>query len=110
MGEIDEKHTYHHFRKYSEYMRDWIFFLKEGECAFDNLLPHQRPHRIIKGKYVANKMKCKGKYTRTYWNKVGLCIHTRNDWLGRQNTIHPVDDRGFSISELILMKTIPDSF
>jgi DNA (cytosine-5)-methyltransferase 1 len=37
------------------------------------------------------------KYKRQYWNKVAPCIHTRNDILSSQNTVHPVDDRVFSI-------------
>lgn len=38
------------------------------------------------------------------------CVHTRNDILSSQNTVHPTDDRVFSIRELMLMMNIPKSF
>ena len=37
-------------------------------------------------------------------------VHTRNDLLAAQNTIHPAEDRVFSIRELMAMMTIPDDF
>ena len=91
-------------------MRDWIHDLDEGESAFDNEDENKRPHRIVDGKIVPNVKKNSSKYTRQYWNKVGPCIHTRNDILASQNTIHPVDDRVFSIRELMLMMNIPNEF
>lgn len=110
IGEIDDKDIYHNFRKYPEHMRSWISGLDEGKSAFDNKNPLEKPHRIINGEYVLNKRKNADKYTRQYWNKVGPCIHTRNDQLASQNTIHPSDDRVFSIRELMMMMTIPDDF
>ena len=110
IGEIDDKDIYHNFRKYPEHMRSWISGLDEGKSAFDNENPLEKPHRIINGEYVLNKRKNADKYTRQYWNKVGPCIHTRNDQLASQNTIHPSDDRVFSIRELMMMMTIPDDF
>ncbi len=110
MGEIDENDIYHFFRKYPAYMRDWIHDLKEGECAFDNVDDLKKPHQIIDGKLVINQQKNADKYTRQYWNKVGPCVHTRNDQLASQNTIHPKDDRVFSIRELMLMMTVPFEF
>lgn len=59
---------------------------------------------------VINKQKNGDKYRRQFWNKVGPCIHTRNDQLASQNTIHPTDDRVFSIRELMLMMTVPRGF
>src|SRR5699024_1170655 len=50
------------------------------------------------------------KYTRQRWEEVAPCIHTRNDILASQNTVHPEDDRVFSIRELMLMMNIPKSF
>ena len=50
------------------------------------------------------------KYTRQFWDKVGPCVHTRNDQLASQNTIHPSDDRVFSIRELMMMMTVPFDF
>ncbi|MDD9797716.1 MAG: Eco57I restriction-modification methylase domain-containing protein, partial [Alphaproteobacteria bacterium] len=41
---------------------------------------------------------------------VAPCIHTRNDILSSQNTIHPKDDRVFSIRELMRMMSIPEDF
>ena len=110
MGEIDKNDIYHNFRTYEENMRDWIHDLKEGESAFDNEDETKRPHRIVNGKLVPNVNKNSSKYTRQYWDKVAPCIHTRNDILASQNTIHPVDDRVFSIRELMLMMNIPKDF
>lgn len=109
-GEIDENDIYHSFRTYPEHMRAWISDLKEGQSAFDNVDDRKKPHRIIDGKIVVNQRKNADKYTRQYWDKVGPCIHTRNDQLASQNTIHPCDDRVFSIRELMLMMTVPYSF
>ncbi len=110
MGEIDSEDIYHNFRSYREDMRNWVHNLKEGESAFDNEDISKRPHRIIDGKIVPNVKKNGSKYTRQYWNKPGPCIHTRNDILASQNTIHPSDDRVFSIRELMIMMNIPKSF
>lgn len=110
MGEIDPKDIYHFFRPYPEYMRNWIKDLKEGQSAFDNKDIEKRPHQIINGELVQNKRKNADKYTRQFWDKVGPCVHTRNDQLASQNTIHPSDDRVFSIRELMRMMTVPNSF
>ena len=109
-GEIDPNDIYHQFRKYPEYMRCWISDLKEGQSAFDNLDDLKKPHQIIDGKVVINKQKNADKYKRQYWDRVGPCVHTRNDQLASQNTIHPEDDRVFSIRELMRMMTVPDEF
>lgn len=109
-GEIDENDIYHAFRMYPEHMRSWIADLKEGESAFDNDDDEKKPHQIINGKLVINKQKNRDKYKRQNWDKVGPCIHTRNDQLASQNTIHPKDDRVFSIREIMLLMTVPDSF
>jgi len=109
-GEIDKNDIYQAFRVYPEHMRAWISDLKEGESAFDNTDDSKKPHQIIDGKLVINKQKNGDKYKRQIWEKVGPCIHTRNDQLASQNTIHPVDDRVFSIRELMLMMTVPENF
>lgn len=109
-GEYDENDYYHSFRIYPEHMRDWICDLKQGESAFDNEDDYKKPHQIINGNLVINKSKNGDKYTRQIFSKVAPCIHTRNDQLASQNTIHPVDDRVFSIRELMHMMSIPDSF
>lgn len=109
-GEICSKDFYHSFRTYPEEMRCWVHGLKEGESAFDNKDERKRPHRIVDGVIIPNKNKNGDKYTRQFWNKVAPCIHTRNDQLASQNTIHPVEDRVFSIRELMKLMTIPDSF
>ncbi len=105
-----EKDIYHNFRYYEPKMRNWIKDLKEGESAFDNVNVQNRPHKIVNGKIVENVRKNGDKYTRLFWDKVGPCIHTRNDQLASQNTIHPVDDRVLSIRELMLLMTIPYDF
>lgn len=109
-GEIDSNDFYHAFRTYPEHMRAWIHDLQEGQSAFDNEDIEKRPHQVVDGKIVENTRKNADKYTRQYWDKVGPCVHTRNDQLASQNTIHPADDRVFSIRELMRMMTIPDDF
>ncbi len=109
-GEISDDDIYHSFRTYPEYMREWIHDLGEGESAFDNPDPRKRPHQIKNGVMVENIRKNGDKYQRTYWDKAGPCVHTRNDQLASQNTIHPRDDRVFSIRELMLMMTVPEEF
>lgn len=110
MGEITPDDIYHNFKAYRKDMRKWICDIGEGESAFDNKDIEKRPHRIINGEIVANVRKNGSKYTRQYWKKVGPCIHTRNDILSSQNTVHPEDDRVFSIRELMLMMNIPNDF
>lgn len=109
-GEIDPNDIYHAFRVYPEHMREWIKDLKEGESAFDNPDDTKKPHQVIDGKVVINQQKNGDKYKRQIWDKIGPCVHTRNDQLASQNTIHPVDDRVFSIRELMRMMTVPDTF
>ena len=109
-GEISPDDIFHFFRPYPEHMRSWISDLKEGESAFDNAEDEKKPHQIIDGKLIINQNKNGDKYKRQYWDKVGPCVHTRNDQLASQNTIHPCDDRVFSIRELMRMMTIPESF
>ncbi|MBD3842194.1 MAG: DNA cytosine methyltransferase, partial [Campylobacterales bacterium] len=110
MGEFDEDDLYHNFRPYQEHMRPWISSTKYGQSAFENDEIKLKPHRVINGEVVINQNKNGDKYKRQVWEKVAPCIHTRNDCLPSQNTIHPVDDRVFSIRELMLMMTIPSSF
>lgn len=109
-GEIDKDDIYHFFRSYPEHMREWIHDLKEGESAFDNEQDEKKPHTVVDGKIKINVQKTGDKYKRQYWNKVAPCIHTRNDLLASQNTIHPSDDRVFSIRELMNIMTIPKRF
>ena len=110
MGELWEKDFYHGFRSYSPNMEAWIAPIKEGQSAFDNEDELLRPHQIVDGKVVPNARKNGDKYTRCFWDKVAPCVHTRNDILASQNTIHPRDNRVFSIRELMLMMSVPDSY
>ena len=110
MGEISKQDIYHSFRKYDKKMLPWISHTPEGHSAFDNREDKYKPHKIVDGKIVVNTNKNGDKYTRCFWNKVAPCIHTRNDILASQSTIHPSDNRVFSIRELMRMMTIPDSF
>ena len=109
-GEISDTDFYHAFRTYSPEMRSWIHDLKEGQSAFDNEDPNKRPHRIVHGERIENTRKNRDKYTRQPWDRFVQCVHTRNDQLAAQNTIHPVEDRVFSIRELMTMMTIPENF
>jgi len=110
MGEIDKNDIYHNFRPYAEHMLPWIENTKEGQSAFDNIDPKRRPHQIINGKIVGNENKNGDKYSRCYWDKVAPCVHTRNDIFASQATIHPKDNRVFSVRELMRMMSVPDSF
>lgn len=108
--EISQEDFYHAFRTYKKDMRNWIHDLKEGESAFDNSDPEKRPHRIVDGKRVENIRKNRDKYTRQRWDRFPQCIHTRNDQLAAQNTIHPEQDRVFSIREIMALMTVPEEF
>lgn len=109
-GEISNDDIYHFFRVYPQHMREWICDLKEGESAFEQEDDNKKPHTIVNGQIKINANKTGDKYKRQYWDKVAPCIHTRNDQLASQNTIHPVDDRVFSVRELMNIMTIPKSF
>lgn len=110
MGECSSNDILHAFRPYEERMRSWIRDLAPGQSAFDNPDPEKRPHRIINGQRVPNVRKNGDKYRRVPWDGIAPCVHTRNDILASQNTVHPEDDRVFSIRELMLMMGIPEDF
>lgn len=109
MGEISND-IFHSYREFDQRMLPWIENLEEGQSAFENSEPKRIPHRIINGEVVYNKSKNGDKYARWYWDKEGPCVHTRNDILASQNTVHPSDNRVFSIRELMRMLSIPESF
>ncbi len=110
MGEICDKDIYHSFRPYAPHMLGWIENIKEGQSAFDNEDPDRIPHREKDGVIIFNQRKNGDKYTRQYWDKVPPCVHTRNDILASQNTVHPTDNRVFSIREVMLMMSVPNEF
>lgn len=110
MGEFAEDDHLHHFRPYKEHMRSWIHDIAPGKSAFDNVDPLKRPHRILDGVVVPNKALNGDKYTRADPAKVAPCVHTRNDILASQTTVHPWDDRVFSIRELMRFMGIPEDF
>lgn len=110
MGEIANNDILHEFKAYRPDMRTWIHDLKQGENAFDNKDPLKRPHHVIDGRIIPNVNKNGDKYKRQVWNKVAPAVHTRNDILASQNTVHPVDDRVFSIRELMRMMNVPREF
>lgn len=110
MGEMSDNDIYHNFKPYKEYMRQWIENLTEGQSAFDNKEISLKPHKIVNGEIILNVNKNGDKYKRQSWDKVAPCVHTRNDIISSQNTVHPEDDRVFSIRELMLMMNIPKEF
>lgn len=110
MGESDANDPFHSFRKYSNHMISWVENTKYGCSAFDNKSVKFRPHKIVDGEIIEHKNKNGDKYKRCVWEKVAPCIHTRNDILASQSTIHPEDNRVFSIRELMLLMTIPRNF
>ena len=103
---------YLHFaRPFPKEQLDWIKHLKEGQSAFDQPIEYQPGHYDGDGNKVVNKGAYMGnKYRRLVWDKVCSCVHTRNDVLSSQDTIHPTDNRVLSIRELMRVMTIPTSF
>lgn len=110
MGDISQTDFYHNFRKYSPVMLEWIKNIKEGQSAFDNKDHKNIPHKVVGNLLIYNANKNGDKYKRQYWDKPAPCIHTRNDILASQNTVHPKDNRVFSIREIMLMMNVPDTF
>ncbi|MRJ09409.1 DNA cytosine methyltransferase [Ornithobacterium rhinotracheale] len=110
MGQVSQSDIFHSFREYNPKMLPWIENLNEGESAFQNTEKERIPHQIKNGKIVFNESKNGDKYARWYWDREGPCVHTRNDILSSQNTVHPEENRVFSIRELMLMMSIPDNF
>lgn len=110
MGTISKNDIFHSFREYDVKMLSWIEKLKEGQSAFQNEEKERIPHQIKEGEIVFNKSKNGDKYARWYWDREGPCVHTRNDILASQNTVHPSENRVFSIRELMLMMSIPEHF
>ena len=108
--EVQPKDVLHFFRPYEIRMRAWIENLEEGQGAFDQKDIARIPHTIIDGITVRNQSKNGDKYKRQKWDEIGPCIHTRSDTFSSQNTIHPTDDRVFSIRELMILMSIPKSF
>ncbi|MFR9542538.1 MAG: DNA cytosine methyltransferase, partial [Rikenellaceae bacterium] len=110
MGEMWSEDIYHNFRKYAPHMESWIADIKEGQSAFDNNDISKIPHRVKDGVVIYNARKNGDKYTRQIWDKVAPCIHTRNDIMASQSTVHPSDNRVFSVREVMRMMSVPDSF
>ena len=110
-GEKDKTDFLHFARPFPKEQLDWIKNTKEGQSAFDQDIEHQPGYYDEFGNKIANKCKSfNNKYRRLVWDKVCYCIHTRNDILSSQDTIHPTDNRVLSIRELMRVMTIPDSF
>lgn len=110
MGEIWKENVWHSFRPYKVYMRRWIEHLKPGQSAFDQKDVTRIPHKRINNEIVYNKNSMQSKYSRTVPDQVAPCITTRNDIFSAQSTIHPFDDRVFSVAELMCLMTIPKEF
>lgn len=110
MGEITSNDIYHSYREYPERMLRWVSNLQEGQSAFENKKLEEIPHTIKNNQIVINQNKNGDKYKRCFWDKPMYCIHTRNDQLASQSTIHPIDNRVFSIRELMKLMTIRDDF
>jgi DNA (cytosine-5)-methyltransferase 1 len=100
----------HNYKSFDPKMLPWIENLKEGQSAFDNTEEFRIPHTIKDGIRITNANKNSDKYKKQKWDQVGPCVHTRNDTFSSQNTIHPTDNRVFSIRELMVMMSIPETF
>lgn len=108
-GEFDPNDFYHQFRTYEEHMIPMVHNTQPGKSAFDNE-PEFLPFHYKNGEKVLNVKKSNSKYTRRLWDEVCPTIHTRNDLLASQNTIHPSEDRVYSIRELMRLMSIPEEF
>lgn len=110
-GEKDKVDPLHFARTYPKEQLKWIENIIEGQSAFDQDIEFQ-PGRVDEyGNKIVNKGAYMGnKYRRLRWDKVCSCIHTRNDVMSSQDTLHPVDNRVLSIRELMRVMTIPDGF
>ena len=110
-GQKDKEDYLHFARLFPVEQLDWIKNIKEGQSAFDQPIEFQPGHYDEQGNKVVNKGAYMGnKYRRLTWDKVCSCIHTRNDVLSSQDTIHPSDNRVLSIRELMRVMTIPTTF
>jgi len=110
MGSICNDDIYHNYRNFNKEMLNWISDIAQGQSAFNNVDSRKIPHKVVDGLLVYNVNKNGDKYKRQFWDKVAPCIHTRNDILASQNTIHPEDNRVFSIREIMLMMNVPSTF
>lgn len=109
-GEIDSNDFYHAYRIFDRKMLPWIENLKPNMSAFDNVELNRQPHKIVNGEIVINKNSTGDKYKRQDPDQVAKCVMTRSDQLASQNTIHPFENRVFSIRELMLIMSIPKKF
>ena len=110
-GQKDKEDYLHFARLFPIEQLDWIKNIKEGQSAFDQPIEFQPGYYDEQGNKVVNKGAYMGnKYRRLTWDKVCSCIHTRNDVLSSQDTIHPSDNRVLSIRELMRVMTIPTTF
>lgn len=110
-GQKDKEDFLHFARLFPVEQLDWIKYTKEGQSAFDQPIEFQPGYFDEQGKKIVNKGAYMGnKYRRLTWDKVCSCIHTRNDVLSSQDTIHPSDNRVLSIRELMRVMTIPTTF
>lgn len=110
-GQRDKEDFLHFARPFPIEQLEWIKNTKEGQSSFDQPLEFQPGHYDKHGNKVVNKGAYMGnKYRRLTWDKVCSCIHTRNDVLSSQDTIHPSDNRVLSIRELMRVMTIPATF
>jgi len=108
--EIDPDDSLHFYRPYDERMLPWIENTLEGQSSFDQNDKRRVPNQIIDGVLKVNEAKNGDKYKRQRWDDIGPCIHTRSDTFSSQNTIHPKDNRVFSIRELMILMSIPKTF
>jgi DNA (cytosine-5)-methyltransferase 1 len=100
-AEFSNTDIYHYARNAPDRHLFWMEKVKEGQSAFDQEDLDRRPPLV-------NKMG--GKFTRCFWDKSAKCILTRTDNFGSQHTVHPRDQRVFSIRELMCFQTIPKDF
>lgn len=108
--EIQENDILHFSRKMNDNHYKWISKTKQGFSAFQNEEKEYVPHKIVDGKRVEFNSNVGNKFSRQNYDKYAHCIHTRSDLANSQYTIHPIDNRVYSIRELMLLQTIPSDF
>lgn len=110
-NEIDESDILHFSKKINDKHLLWISGVKQGKSAFDNEDMYLKPHRIDEsGNYIPFASNMGGKYSRQHYDRIGQCVHTFTGNPASQFTIHPIDNRVYSIRELMIMMGISEDF
>lgn len=109
-GQHSEKDMLHFAKPLQAHYLEWMNMIKEGESIFD--VPGFENYVLDENgvrQYVDSKI-VSARFRRVEWDKPGHALTRNNGAPNTTNTIHPVDNRVFSISEIMKIDTIPDDF